>query len=71
MRVTVPNAPGDSPGAAQLLFSGPYLNVLGWSHDIAPGGRHLLIACRSELTTTSLTAVTNLVTRLPRQAASR
>ena len=71
MRVAVANAPGRSPGAAQFLFSGPYLNVLGRSHDIAPDGRHLLIAGPSEVTTTSLTVVTNWVTRLPRQKASR
>ena len=71
MRVAVANAPGRSPGAAQFLFSGPYLNVLGRSHDIAPDGRHLLIAGPSELTTTSLTVVTNWVTRLPGQAVSR
>jgi hypothetical protein len=46
-------------------------NVLGRSHDIAPDGRHLLIAGPSELTTTSLTVVTNWVTRLPGQAVLR
>jgi len=71
MRVSVPNAPRGSPGAAQFLFAGAYLNVLGRSHDIAPDGRHLLIAGPSELTTTSLTVVTNWVTRLPGQAVSR
>jgi hypothetical protein len=45
--------------------------VLGRSHDIAPDGRHLLIAGPSELTTTSLTVVTHWVTRLPGQTASR
>jgi WD40 repeat protein len=71
MHVSVPNVPGGSPGAAQFLFAGPYLNVLGRSHDIAPDGRHLLIAGPSELTTTSLTVVTHWVTRLPGQTASR
>lgn len=71
MRVSVPNVPGGSPGAAQFLFAGAYLNVLGRSHDIAPDGRHLLIAGPSELMTTSLTVVTNWVTRLPGQAVSR
>jgi len=71
MRVSVPNVPGGSPGAAQFLFAGAYLNVLGRSHDIAPDGRHLLIAGPSELTTTSLTVVTNWVTRLPAQAPPR
>ena len=71
MRVSLPNAPGGSPGAAQFLFAGPYLNVLGRSHDIAPDGRHLLIAGPSELTTTSLTVVTNWVSRLPGQRVTR
>jgi hypothetical protein len=63
MRVSLPNASGGSPGAAPFLFSGPYLNVLGRSHDMAPDGRHLLIAGPSEVTTTLLTVVTNCVTR--------
>ena len=65
MRVSPPAAPRASPGAARFVFAGPYLNVLGRSHDIAPDGRHLLIAGPTELTTASLTVVTNWGARLP------
>jgi serine/threonine-protein kinase len=71
MSVAPPSAPGGRPGAARFLFSGPYLNVLGRSHDIAPDGRHLLIAGPTELTTTSLTLVTNWVARLPARTPRR
>jgi hypothetical protein len=71
MSVTPPSQPGAMPGVAKFLFTGPYLNVLGRSHDIAPDGRHLLIAGPKDVTTTSLTMVTNWVSRLPRSEAKR
>jgi len=71
MSVTPPSQPGAMPGVAKFLFSGPYLNVLGRSHDIAPDGRHLLIAGPKDVTTTTLTMVTNWVSRLPRSEAKR
>jgi eukaryotic-like serine/threonine-protein kinase len=66
MSVALPNAAGARPGVARFLFTGPYLNVLGRSHDIAPDGRHLLIAGPTQVTTSTLTVVTNWVDRLPR-----
>ena len=71
MSVTPPSSPGAMPGVAKFLFTGPYLNVLGRSHDIAPDGRHLLIAGPKETTTTTLTMVTNWVSRLPRSETKR
>ena len=66
MSVALPNNSAGRPGVARFLFTGPYLNVLGRSHDIAPDGRHLLIAGPTQVTTTTLTVVTNWVDRLPR-----
>ncbi len=71
MRVSAPSAPGARPGVARFLFAGPYLNVLGRSYDIAPDGRHLLVAGSTATTTTMLTMVTNWVTRLPKGAGTR
>ena len=71
MSVAPPSAPSARPGAATFLFSGPYLNVLGRSHDIAADGRHLLIAGPAEATSTSLTVVTNWVTKLPARTSDR
>jgi len=71
MSVTPPSKPGAMPGVARFLFTGPYLNVLGRSHDIAPDGRHLLIAGPKDVTTTTLTMVTNWLSRLPRSEAKR
>jgi serine/threonine protein kinase len=71
MSVTPPTKPGAVPGLARFLFTGPYLNVLGRSHDIAPDGRHLLIAGPKDLTTTALTIVTNWANRLPRSEVRR
>ena len=47
------------------LATAPYFNVLGRSHDIAPDGRHLLIAGPRDVTTTTLTMVTSWTDRLP------
>ena len=71
MSVTPPKQPGAMPGVAKFLFTGPYLNVLGRSHDIGPDGRHLLIAGPKDVTTTMLTIVTNWVSRLPRADTKR
>ena len=48
-----------------MVFAGPYLNVLGRSHDIAPDGRNLLVAGPRDTTTRALTVVTRWVDRLP------
>jgi eukaryotic-like serine/threonine-protein kinase len=68
MSVSPPARVGARPGVARFLFTGPYLNVLGRSHDIAPDGRHLLIAGPEATTTTSLIVVTNWLSRLPGRA---
>jgi serine/threonine-protein kinase len=65
MAITPPRVPNARPGVARFLFTGPYLNVLGRSHDIAPDGRHLLIAGPHDVTTTTLTMVTSWTDRLP------
>jgi hypothetical protein len=64
MRVTPPSAPGGRAGPATFMFSGPYLNVLGRSHDIAPDGRSLLVAGPEQTTTNQLVMVTNWAGRL-------
>ena len=71
MRVSPPAVPGARPGVATFVFAGPYLNVLGRSHDIAPNGKHLLVAGPSDSTTTSLTVVTQWVERLSRGTVLR
>ncbi|MGH7695602.1 MAG: TolB family protein, partial [Gemmatimonadaceae bacterium] len=71
MSVALPNSSAGRPGMARFLFAGPYLNVLGRSHDIAPDGRHLLIAGPTQVTTTTLTVVTSWVDRLPRLGTTR
>ena len=65
MRVSLPTAAGGRPGMATFLFSGPYLNVLGRSHDVAPDGRHLLVSGPEQTTTNQLVMVTNWLSRLP------
>jgi hypothetical protein len=65
MRIAVPAGSGGRPSAASFLFSGPYLNVLGRSHDIAPDGRPLLVAGPEATTTNHLVMVTNWLSRLP------
>jgi serine/threonine-protein kinase len=69
MTVAPPARVGARPGVARFLFTGAYLNVLGRSHDIAPDGRHLLIAGPQATTTMSLIVVTNWLSRLPGRAA--
>ena len=64
MRVKPPSAPGGRAGPATFMFSGPYLNVLGRSHDIAPDGRSLLVAGPEQTTTNQLVMVTNWAGRL-------
>jgi tRNA A-37 threonylcarbamoyl transferase component Bud32 len=71
MNVSPPARVGARPGLAKFLFSGAYLNVLGRSHDIAPDGRHLLIAGPEATTTTSLVVVTSWLSRLPGRAPRR
>jgi hypothetical protein len=71
MRVAPPTTVGQRPGVATMLFEGQYLNVLGRSHDIAPDGRHLLIAGPHDTTTTSLTVVTRWAQRLPAGGLAR
>jgi serine/threonine-protein kinase len=70
MSVTPPDGTG-RPGAARFLFEGPYVNVLGRSHDVAPDGRHLLVVSPPEGSRTQLTLVTNWVQQLPLVAPPR
>ncbi len=64
MAVTPPAGPGERPGPPRFLFEGTYQNVLGRSHDIAPDGRHLLLAAPSALATSRLVLVTNFFEEL-------
>jgi len=64
MSVSVPNGPG-APGVPRLLFEGPYVNVLGRSHDVDPSGRHLLIEAPGEVTTSRIEMVSGWVSALP------
>jgi hypothetical protein len=53
----------------KILFSGPYLNVPGWSHAIAPDGRRqLLLLGPREETSNRLVAVTNWLSEVRRRA---
>jgi dipeptidyl aminopeptidase/acylaminoacyl peptidase len=53
----------------KLLFTGPYLNVPGWSHDISPDGRRqLLLLGPREETSNRLVAVTNWLSEVRRLA---
>ena len=70
MAVTPPARPGERPGPPRFLFEGTYQNVLGRSHDIAPNGRHLLLAAPSALATSRLVLVTNFFEELKAKAGN-
>ncbi|MFL5585292.1 MAG: TolB family protein, partial [Gemmatimonadaceae bacterium] len=56
----------------RLLFSGPYLNVPGWSHDISPDGRrHLLLLGPHEEGSNRLVVITNWFSELKRRAPAK
>jgi Tol biopolymer transport system component len=57
--VAVPPPGSTTFGRPRAIFRGPYVNVLGRSHDIAPDGRHLLILGPGEQSTTRLNVITN------------
>ena len=60
---------GFRAGKPVVLFTGPYLNVPGWSHDISiDGRRHLLLLGPREETSNRLVAVTNWFSELRRLA---
>lgn len=53
----------------RVLFEGPYLNVPGWSHAIAPDGRrHLVLLSSQDRTTNRLVVVTNWFAEVKRLA---
>jgi Tol biopolymer transport system component len=53
----------------RVLFEGPYLNVPGWSHAIAPDGRrHLVLVSSQEQSTNRLVVVTNWFAEVKRLA---
>jgi hypothetical protein len=64
MAVEPPTGSGP-PGVPRLLFEGPYVNVLGRSHDVDPGGRHLLVEAPGDLITDRMTVVTGWARGLP------
>ena len=67
--VAVSTRNGFHAGRPTPLFNGPYLNVPGWSHDIAPDGhRQLLLLGPREETSIRLVAVTNWFAELRRLA---
>ncbi len=43
MVVTCTLEPTFSAGVPELLFSGPYVNVFGYSYDISPDGQRFLL----------------------------
>ncbi|HSM03601.1 MAG TPA: protein kinase [Longimicrobiales bacterium] len=63
MTVTVPDGPG-TPGAAQPLFEGAYVNVLGRSHDVDAAGRHLLVEAPGATRAHRMTVVSGWAQRL-------
>ncbi len=54
--------PGDPPtiGLPKLVFTGQYENVPGYSYDVFPDGRYLLLLLPTERTTHRLTVVTDV-----------
>jgi Tol biopolymer transport system component len=70
--VDVSTTNGFHASRPKLLFTGPYLNVPGWSHDISPDGRRqLLLLGPREETSGHLMAVTNWFPELRRLAPAR
>jgi hypothetical protein len=67
--VDVATKPGFRAGRPRLLFEGPYLNVAGWSHDIAADGRQLMLLGTQDVTTTRIVAVQHWFDELERLAA--
>jgi serine/threonine-protein kinase len=55
-------------GRARLLFEGPFHNVAGWSHDLGPYGRHMVLLGPPEQTVGHLNVVTNWLEELKRLA---
>ena len=67
--VDVTNRSGFHASSPRILFRGPYLNVPGWSHAIAPDGRRqLLLLGPREETSNRLVAITNWVSQVKRLA---
>jgi hypothetical protein len=67
--VDVATKPGFRAGRPRLLFEGPYLNVAGWSHDMAADGRQLMLLGTQDVTTTRIVAVQHWFDELERLAA--
>jgi serine/threonine-protein kinase len=67
--VDVSTKNGFHSGRPRVLFEGPYLNVPGWSHAIAPDGRrHLVLVSSQEQSTNRLVVVTNWFAEVKRLA---
>ncbi|MGH7535481.1 MAG: TolB family protein, partial [Gemmatimonadales bacterium] len=66
--VRVPTAPGTEFGRPRLVLAGPYVNVPGRSHDVAPDGRHLVVMGPPDQTIGHLQVVTNWVEEVRRLA---
>ena len=60
-----------NPSAPRLLFTGPYLQVPGVSHDVGPDGRHLLLLGPSEDTIGHLNVITGWYDELRELAPTR
>ncbi len=70
MVVTRTLEPTFSAGVPELLFSGPYVNVLGYSYDISPDGQYFLLLrpVNNAQTASRLKVVKNLFEELNRLA---
>jgi Tol biopolymer transport system component len=69
LAVDVSTRGGFRVGRPRVLFEGPFLNVPGWSHDIAPDGeRHLLLLGPRGETATRLVVVQNWFAELRKLA---
>jgi len=70
MVVTCTLEPTFSAGVPELLFSGHYVNVLGYSYDISPDGQHFLLLrpVNNAQTASRLKVVKNLFEELNRLA---
>ena len=70
--IAVPRPPASTFGRPERIFSGPFVNVPGRSHDVSRDGRrHLVILGPTEQDATRLNVITNWTASLTRPAPSR
>jgi serine/threonine-protein kinase len=71
MAAGVKTTPQFSAEPPKLMFTGPYVNVPGFSYDVAPDGRFVLIKGAEETPVTHLNLVLNWFDELKRRVAAK